>query len=111
SRCASFMISTVCGRARRACSCPNHMAARHAICAWPPTRADAGRDSSMKRAAAILLGVATVCLVAYLSWLNPAEVEFRLAPTYAVAGRLGPLMVFAFLIGAIAVLAVVSVQA
>lgn len=65
----------------------------------------------MKRAVAILVGVATVCLVAYLSWLNPAEVEFRLTPTYTMPGHLGPLMVFAFIAGAVVVLAVVSVQA
>jgi lipopolysaccharide biosynthesis regulator YciM len=65
----------------------------------------------MKRALAILLGLATVCLVAYLSWLNPVEVEFRLTPTHTMPGHLGPLMVFAFLTGAVAVLIVVSVQA
>ena len=65
----------------------------------------------MKRAVAILVGMALVCLVAYLSWLNPAEVEFRLTPTYKMPGHLGSLMVFAFLAGAVAVMVVVSVQA
>jgi tetratricopeptide (TPR) repeat protein len=65
----------------------------------------------MKRAVVLLLGVATVCLVAYLSWLNPASVEFRLTPTYTMPGHLGSLMVFAFLTGALSVLLVVSVQA
>ena len=49
----------------------------------------------MKRALTLLWGIATVCLVAYLSWLNPAEVEFRLTPTYKMPGHLGSLMVFA----------------
>jgi tetratricopeptide (TPR) repeat protein len=65
----------------------------------------------MRRAVAVLIGIATVCLVAYLSWLNPADVEFRLTPTYKMPGHLGSLMVFAFLTGAVSVLLVVSVQA
>ena len=65
----------------------------------------------MKRAVAIVVGVAMVCLVAYLSLLNPAPVEFRLSPTHAVSGQLGELMVLAFVVGGLCVLAVVSVQA
>ncbi len=65
----------------------------------------------MKRAAAILLGVALVCLVAYVSWLNPAAVEFHLTPTYSVHGPLAAFIVFALVVGAVAVLAVVMMQA
>ena len=32
----------------------------------------------MKRALAIIVGVAMVCLVTYLSWLNPTRVDFHL---------------------------------
>src|SRR5579862_143608 len=65
----------------------------------------------MRRAAALLTGIATVCLVFYVLWLNPGEVEFRLAPAYKVQGHLGLLVVLAFLIGAVLVLVGVSVQA
>ena len=65
----------------------------------------------MRRAAALLTGIATVCLVAYVLWLNPGEVEFRLAPTYKVQGHLGLLVVLAFLVGVVMVLVGVWVQA
>jgi HemY protein len=65
----------------------------------------------MKRAVAIFAGVAMVCLVAYLSWLNPTAVEFRFTPTRSVQAPLAALMVFAFVVGLLLVLAVVMIQA
>ncbi len=65
----------------------------------------------MRRAVVVLVGIAMVCLVAYLAWLNPVDVEFHLAPAYKVQGHLGLLMVFACLTGAVAVLVVVWLQA
>lgn len=65
----------------------------------------------MKRALAILAGVALVCVVAYLSWLNPTPVAFRFAPTRSVEAPLAALIAFAFIIGGMLVLGVVVVQA
>jgi len=65
----------------------------------------------MKRAVAVIVGVALVCLVAYLSWLNPGAVEFRFSPTRSVQAPLAALLVLAFVVGAVAVLSVVMVQA
>jgi tetratricopeptide (TPR) repeat protein len=66
----------------------------------------------MKRAVAIIVGLVMVCLVAYLSWLNPTRVEFRFSPTHSVHDfPLGPLMVFAWIAGAVVVLAVMMIQA
>jgi tetratricopeptide (TPR) repeat protein len=65
----------------------------------------------MKRALAIILGVAMVCLVAYLSWLNPTEVAFRFTPVRTVQAPLATLMVFAFVVGVLIVLIVGLIQA
>lgn len=65
----------------------------------------------MKRALAIIVGAAAVCLVAYLSWLNPTAVDFRFSPERTLHAPLAVLMVFAFVIGALAVLTVVGIQA
>ncbi len=65
----------------------------------------------MKRALAILLGVVMVCLVAYVSWLNPAAVEFRFTPTRNLQAPLAVLMVLAFVVGVTLMLAMFLVQA
>jgi tetratricopeptide (TPR) repeat protein len=66
----------------------------------------------MRRAFTILAGVAMVCVVAYLSWLNPTRVDFRLSPSRTVHDApLATLLVFAFGTGAILVLAAVMIQA
>ncbi|MFI5365179.1 MAG: tetratricopeptide repeat protein [Candidatus Binatia bacterium] len=65
----------------------------------------------MKRALAILVGVVIVCAVAYVSWLNPTGVEFRVAPTRSVQAPLAALMIFACIIGVLLVLSVVMIQA
>jgi len=65
----------------------------------------------MKRALAILAGVVMVCVVAYLSWLNPTTVEFRFRPQQSVHAPLSALMIFAFVAGALLVLVVVTIQA
>src|ERR1043166_1375640 len=66
----------------------------------------------MKRAPAIIVSVAMVCVVAYLSWLNPTRVDFRLSTTYAVHDApLAALLVFAFVVGVVLVLAVGTIQA
>jgi predicted Zn-dependent protease/uncharacterized integral membrane protein len=66
----------------------------------------------MKRALAILVGALLVCAVAYLSWLNPTLVEFRFHPTRSLPGvPLATLIVAAFLLGALLVLAVVMIHA
>jgi len=65
----------------------------------------------MKRALAILVGVVMVCVVAYLSWLNPTTVEFRFRPQQSVHAPLSALMIFAFVAGALLVLIVVMIQA
>ncbi|MFN8625851.1 MAG: hypothetical protein U0587_07720 [Candidatus Binatia bacterium] len=65
----------------------------------------------MKRALAVVIGVAMVCLVAYLSWLNPAAVEFRVTPARSIQAPLAVLIVFAFVVGVILVSAVVAIQA
>ena len=65
----------------------------------------------MKRALAIVVGVAMVCLVAYLSWLNPGAVEFRFAPSRSIQAPLGVLMIFAFVVGVLLVLTLVMIQA
>ena len=65
----------------------------------------------MKRALALIVGVAMVCIVAYLSWLNPTAVTFHFAPTRSIEAPLAALIVFAFVVGALAVLTVVLIQA
>jgi cytochrome c-type biogenesis protein CcmH/NrfG len=65
----------------------------------------------MKRALAILVGTVLVCLVAYLSWLNPTTAQFRVTPARTVEAPLAALMAFAFIVGALMVLAVVMIQA
>jgi tetratricopeptide (TPR) repeat protein len=65
----------------------------------------------MKRAIAIIAGVAMVCLVAYVSWLNPERVEFHVTPTRSLQAPLAALMVFAMVVGALMILAVVMIQA
>jgi|GEM_PF-1403432 len=65
----------------------------------------------MKRAAAIIAGLVLVGFGAYLAWLNPEAVEFRLAPAWRVSGQVGVLMMVSFLAGALLVLFAVSVQA
>jgi predicted Zn-dependent protease/uncharacterized integral membrane protein len=65
----------------------------------------------MKRAVAVIVGVAMVCLVAYLSWLNPAAVEFRLTPARSIQAPLAVLMVLAFVVGISLVFTAVLVQA
>jgi uncharacterized protein HemY len=65
----------------------------------------------MKRVLAIVVGVAMVCLVAYLSWLNPAAVEFRFAPARSIQAPLGVLMILAFVVGVLLVLTTVMIQA
>jgi len=65
----------------------------------------------MKRALAVIVGVALVCLVAYVSWLNPETVEYRFAPDRTLHLPVGALTVFAFLVGAVLVLLVVTVEA
>lgn len=65
----------------------------------------------MKRAIAVVLGVAMVCLVAYLSWLNPAAVEFRLTPARSIQAPLAVLIVLAFVVGMMLVFTVVLIQA
>jgi predicted Zn-dependent protease/uncharacterized integral membrane protein len=65
----------------------------------------------MRRALTIILGVVLVCLVAYLSWLNPTLVDFRFTTTRTVHAPLSVLIVFAFVVGALVVLTVVTVQA
>ncbi len=65
----------------------------------------------MKRALAILVGVAIVCAIAYLSWLNPTAVEFRFTPARSVQAPLAALMILACVIGVLLVLSVVMIQA
>lgn len=65
----------------------------------------------MKRALAVVIGVAMVCLVAYLSWLNPAAVEFRLTTARSIQAPLAVLIVFAFVVGVMLVCTVVAIQA
>jgi tetratricopeptide (TPR) repeat protein len=65
----------------------------------------------MKRALALIVGVAVVCGIGYLSWLNPAAVTFYISPARSVEAPLAALIIFAFVAGALAVLAVVSIQA
>ena len=65
----------------------------------------------MKRALALIVGVAVVCIVGYLSWLNPTAVTFHFSPTRSVDAPLAALIIFAFVIGALAVLTVVMIQA
>jgi HemY protein len=65
----------------------------------------------MKRAIAVIVGVVMVCLVAYLSWLNPTAVEFRFTPARSVRAPLATLIVVAFLFGVVLVLAVVAIEA
>lgn len=65
----------------------------------------------MKRALAIIVGVAAVCVVAYLSWLNPGAVEFHFSPTRSIQAPLSTLMIFASVVGVVVVLLVVMIQA
>ena len=65
----------------------------------------------MKRALAVIVGVAVVCIIGYLSWLNPAAVTFHLSPTRSVEAPLAALIIFAFVAGTLAVLLVVLIQA
>jgi len=65
----------------------------------------------MKRALALIVGVAVVCVVGYLSWLNPAAVTFHFSPGRSVEAPLAALIIFAFVAGALAVLAVMLIQA
>src|SRR5512139_1236354 len=65
----------------------------------------------MKRALAILVGVAMVCLVAYVSWLNPTAVEFRYTPARTFQAPLAAVLIAAFVVGALLVLATVMIQA
>ena len=65
----------------------------------------------MKRALALIVGVAVVCIIGYLSWLNPTAVTFRLSPTRSLEAPLAALMIFAFVVGVLAVLSVVLMQA
>jgi tetratricopeptide (TPR) repeat protein len=65
----------------------------------------------MKRALALMVGVAVVCGVGYLSWLNPAAVTFHISPARSVEAPLAALIIFAFVAGTLAVLAVVMIQA
>ncbi len=65
----------------------------------------------MKRAFAILVGTVMVCLVAYLSWLNPTAAQLRVTPTRTVEAPLAALMAFAFIVGASMILVVVMIQA
>ena len=65
----------------------------------------------MKRGLAIFVGAVMVCLVAYLSWLNPTAAQFRITPTRTVEAPLAALMAFAFILGALMILAVVTMQA
>src|ERR1019366_7033945 len=65
----------------------------------------------MKRALAVILGVVMVCLVAYLSWLNPAAVEFRLTPARSIHAPLSVLVILAFVVGLLLVFMAVLIQA
>jgi tetratricopeptide (TPR) repeat protein len=65
----------------------------------------------MKRALAVIVGVAVVCIVGYLSWLNPTAVTFHWSPTRSVDAPLAALIIFAFVVGVLAVLSVVLMQA
>jgi tetratricopeptide (TPR) repeat protein len=65
----------------------------------------------MKRVLVILAGVAVVCAVGYLSWLNPDPAEFHFSPTGNVRAPLAALLVAAFVVGVMLVLAAVAVQA
>lgn len=65
----------------------------------------------MKRGLALIVGVAVVCIVGYLSWLNPTAVTFYFAPTRSIDAPLAALIIFAFVVGALAVLIVVLMQA
>jgi len=65
----------------------------------------------MKRALALLVGVAVVCGIGYLSWLNPAAVTFHWSPTRSLDAPLAALIVFAFVTGSLAVLSAMLIQA
>ncbi len=65
----------------------------------------------MKRAIAILVGVALVCLVTYVSLLNPAPADFHLTDARSVQWPLGTLLAAAFILGGVLVMAVVTVEA
>ena len=60
----------------------------------------------MKVYVRLAIGAVLVCAVAYLAWLNPANVEVHLAPGHTLpAMQLGVVLVAAFLAGLLAVLA------
>jgi len=65
----------------------------------------------MKRAIAILVGVALVCLVTYVSLLNPAPTDFHLSDARSVQWPLGTLIASAFILGGVLVMAAVTVEA
>ena len=52
-----------------------------------------------------------VCLVAYVSWLNPTAVEFRYTPARTFQAPLAAVLIAAFVVGALLVLATVMIQA
>jgi tetratricopeptide (TPR) repeat protein len=64
----------------------------------------------MKRGLAIVAGVALVCAVAYLSWLNPTSVTLHLSTTYTIQAPLSVLLVLAFVVGAVLVLTGLLIQ-
>jgi len=64
----------------------------------------------MKRALIILAGVASVCAVLYLAWLNPNPVELHLSPSYRLQLPLAAALVLAFLLGILLILGGVIVQ-
>lgn len=63
----------------------------------------------MKRA--ILVGLAMVCLVIYLVLLNGESVDFRLTSNWIVHWNVGALIGGAFVVGVLATLTIVAVQA
>jgi uncharacterized protein HemY len=64
----------------------------------------------MRRFFLILAGIAVVCAVTYLGWLNPGRVEIHLTPTRVVQPPLAAALVFAFLIGVTSILTGIVVQ-
>jgi tetratricopeptide (TPR) repeat protein len=65
----------------------------------------------MKRALAILLGVAFICLVTYVSLLNPAPADFHFTDARSIQWPLGGLIAAAFILGGVLVMAAVTVEA
>ena len=64
----------------------------------------------MKRTLVILAGVASVCAVLYLAWLNPGPVELHLSPSYRLQLPLAAALVLAFLLGILLILGGVIIQ-